>query len=130
MHGADKGIDGTIVFPDKKEISNDIEYRKILVQVKGGHVSSPQVRDFWGTIDREKAAGGIFITLHDPSKPMKQEAIEMGDYIYNLTGQKFPKIQIISVEDLLKGIRPNHPSVILYTKKAEKAKEDLQNPLF
>lgn len=130
MHGADKGIDGIIVFPDQKENLGDTEYRKILVQVKGGHVSAPQIRDFWGTIEREKAAGGIFITLHDASQPMKHEAIEMGDYVYNLTGQKFPKIQIISVEDLLNGYRPDHPSVIPYNKKAEKAKEDLQKPLF
>lgn len=129
MKGADKGIDGVITFPDQKPGSSQIEYRKLLVQVKGGHVAANHIRDFWGTIEREKAAGGVFITLEKPTKPMIKDAVEAGEYIYNLTLQKYPKIQIITVEELLSGKLPQHPSAITYAKKAEKA-ETQQGGLF
>ena len=130
MKGADRGIDGRIVFPDRKSGSSQTEYRKILVQVKGGHIDHSQVRDFLGTIVREKAAGGVFITLKEPTRPMLKEAVEAGTYLYNLTGQEYPKIQIITVKELLEGKRPNHPSIIPYIKKTEKVEEGSQKPLF
>jgi site-specific DNA-methyltransferase (adenine-specific) len=130
MKGADRGMDGVITFTDVKSGTSQTEYRKILVQVKGGHVAASQVRDFRGTIDREKAVGGVFITLQEPTHPMLQETIEGGEYSYNLTGQKFPKIQIITVQELLDGKRPASPFVVPYAKKAEKAEEDHQPTLF
>jgi site-specific DNA-methyltransferase (adenine-specific) len=130
MKGPDTGVDGTATFKDVVPGTSQIEYRKIIVQVKGGHVTSPQVRDFRGTIDREKAAGGVFITLQKPTGPMKKEAVEAGEYEYHLTGQKFPRIQITTVEDLLKGKRPHSPSIVPYSKRAEKAERDLQPKLF
>ena len=61
--GADRGIDGLVTFIDGPRRS----YRKAIVQVKGGHVSVPQVRDLRGTVEREKAAMGLFITLEEPT---------------------------------------------------------------
>jgi DNA modification methylase len=131
MKGADRGIDGIITFIDRSETGSITSYRKLLVQVKGGHVKSGDVRDFRGTIEREKAAGGIFICLEAPSKPMIQESIEAGSYVYNLTENKYPVIQILTVGELLEGKKPDHPSTaISYAKQAEKVKVDNQQSMF
>lgn len=131
MKGADRGIDGIISFPDRNERDGrTIDYRKLLIQVKGGHVGASQVRDLVGTVQREKAAGGIFISLDESTKPMQKDAVEAGSYTYNLTGQKYPVIQLITVKELLDGKRPDHPSAIGYTKKAEKVNEDGTESMF
>jgi len=39
--------------------------KQIVIQVKSGHVKSGDVRDLKGTIEREKAAMGVLITLED-----------------------------------------------------------------
>ena len=57
--GADKGIDGYMFFFDDKTG----QAKKIVVQVKSGHISLSQIRDFAYIIERKKAAIGIFITL-------------------------------------------------------------------
>jgi restriction endonuclease Mrr len=126
MEGADRGIDGVITFPDQTPGTTKTEYRKILVQVKGGHVGSPQMRDFRGTIEREKAAGGLFITLQDTGKPMEKEAVEAGQYEHHLTGQKYQRIQIITVEDLLDGKLPDLPAIMSYAKQAKREDEGEQ----
>lgn len=74
--GADTGIDGHIYFkPDGRTTE------KAIVSVKGGdNVSVPMVRDLGHVVDREKAKIGIFITLADPTKPMKTEAVKTGYY--------------------------------------------------
>lgn len=128
MKGADRGIDGIITFPDTSAAG--MEYRKLLVQVKGGHVKSGDIRDFRGTIAREKAAGGIFITLQKPSGPMRQDAVEAGTFTYQLTGQDYAAIQILTVEELLTGRRPEHPSAISYAKKAARVEQDMRQSMF
>jgi DNA modification methylase len=102
MKGADRGIDGVITFIDTN--AGKQEYNRILVQVKGGHLSSPQTRDFRGTIEREKAAGGVFISLEAPTKPMLHEAVEAGTFTYQMTGQKFPVMQFLA-QDVFDTVR-------------------------
>ena len=61
--GSDKGIDGVINFiEDEKKLP-----QKVLVQVKSGKVNSGLIRDFRGTLERENAAMGIFVTLDRPT---------------------------------------------------------------
>ncbi len=120
MKGADKGIDGVITLIEPSSGGNN-EFHSVLVQVKGGHVGSSQVRDFRGTIERENALAGVFITLEHPSGPMLQEAIAAGTFTYAFTGRKYPLIQIITVEDLLKGKRPELPNVMAYNRQATQA---------
>lgn len=119
MKGADRGIDGVITFIDMN--GSKQEFKRILVQVKGGHLSSPQARDFRGTIEREKAAGGVFISLEAPTKPMLQEAVEAGTFTYSMTGQSFPVMQFLTVEELLAGKRPKVPNIVGYAKQAPAA---------
>jgi DNA modification methylase len=104
--GADSGIDGFIYFkPDAKTTE------KAIVSVKGGgNVSVAMVRDLAHVVDREKAKIGIFITLADPTGPMKTEAVKTGFYESPHHG-KFAKIQILTVEQLFAGQRPQIPFV-------------------
>lgn len=41
--------------------------KRVLVQVKSGHVNSGDIRDLVGTVQREQAAMGVFITLDPPT---------------------------------------------------------------
>lgn len=126
--GADSGIDGLIFFKDEKH--ND---RKIIVSVKGGDVSVPMIRDLGHVVEREKAAIGLFVTLFQPTGPMKKEAIKAGYYESPMAGE-FPKLQILTVEGLLSGTeRAKYPDMMLGTMMFKKAKKEgvgKQEPLF
>ena len=48
--------------------------QKVIVQVKSGKVSSPQIRDLKGTMEREKAAlGPCSSRLEEPTREMDKE---------------------------------------------------------
>jgi DNA modification methylase len=101
--GADSGIDGHIYFkPDGKTTE------KAIVSVKGGeNVSIPMIRELGHVVEREKAKIGLFITLAEPTKPMQTEAIKAG--FYETPYGKFPKIQVLTIEELFKGKKPQLP---------------------
>ncbi|OQX03018.1 MAG: site-specific DNA-methyltransferase, partial [Desulfobacteraceae bacterium IS3] len=62
--GKDRGIDGIISFID----DSSEKPKRVIVQVKSGNVGVKDIRDLIGTVEREKAAIGVFITLKNPSK--------------------------------------------------------------
>lgn len=97
--GSDRGIDGVIAFLD----DNSGQPKRAIVQVKSGHVKSGDIRDLVGTVEREKAAIGVFLTLEEPSPDMVKEALTAG--VYHLSGwnRDYPKLQILTIADLLKG---------------------------
>ena len=97
--GADRGIDGVLYFPDGPRGTP----HKSIIQVKSGHVSSPQIRDLKGVVEREKASLGLFISLEDPTRDMRTEAASGGLFHSSLWGKDFPKIQIRTVGELLEG---------------------------
>ena len=97
--GADLGIDGVVYFIDGPRRT----VNKAVVQVKSGRVSSPLIRDLVGTVEREKAAMGLFITLEEPTNAMRTEAVSAGFYHSDLWQTDYPKIQIRTVGDLLEG---------------------------
>ena len=106
--GADRGIDGVVYFIDGPRRA----VNKAVVQVKSGRVSSPLIRDLVGTVEREKAAMGLFITLEEPTRDMRTEAVSAGYYHSDLWQTDFPKIQIRTVGELLEGRAfeiPRHP---------------------
>ena len=100
--GADKGIDGVINFfePDDKGRG---KARKAVVQVKSGAVKSGDIRDLKGTIEREKAAIGIFITLEKPTAAMHKEALAAGYYESDFWRKAYRRLQILTIGDLLDG---------------------------
>jgi hypothetical protein len=96
--GADGGIDGVIAFIDDASGKP----KRVIVQVKSGHVTAATVRDLRGVVEREKAAIGVLITLEQPTAPMTTEAARAGVYQSFHWGE-FPRLQILTVEHLLSG---------------------------
>jgi site-specific DNA-methyltransferase (adenine-specific) len=94
--GADKGIDGVIRFID--DPSGVV--RRVVVQVKSGHVGVNAVREL-ETVTKNDAIG-VFITLEPPTNPMKVEAVAAGYYHSPIWDKGYPKIQILTIDDLLK----------------------------
>lgn len=103
--GADKGIDGVRFFNDEGPRG---KLKAILVQVKSGKVSSRDIRDFRGTLEREKAPMGVFLTLEPATKDMEKEAFEAGRYTSTWNQQQYPVIQILTMEQLLSD--PDRPN--------------------
>jgi len=116
--GADTGIDGLIYFKPEGKTSE-----KAIVSVKGGeNVNVTMIRDLGHVVDRENARIGVFITLAEPTRPMRTEAIKAG--FYETLYGKFPKLQILTIADLFAGKQPNIPFVDSATfKKAPKEVE-------
>lgn len=104
--GADKGIDGYIYFFDDPKKA---ETKGIVIQVKSGHVTPDQIRALKGVIEREKAQIGVFITLNKPTRPMQTEVVSAGYYRSPL-GKDYPKIQTLTVAELLEGKKIDYPS--------------------
>jgi site-specific DNA-methyltransferase (adenine-specific) len=126
--GSDKGVDGVITFVD----DGSGKPKRALVQVKSGHVKSGDVRDLRGTVEREGAALGLFITLEAPTRDMTTEAVSAGFYRSPMAGD-YPKIQIVTIEQLLRGEGVHMPPNFTTFKQAERVKQDsgdVNLPLF
>ncbi len=99
----DRGVDGYLGFRD-----GDKKPQFGIVSVKGGeNINSGMVRDLKGTMEREKASLGLFLTLNEPTREMVREAASAG--FYETGGQKIPRLQILTAEDILQGKRPKVP---------------------
>jgi DNA modification methylase len=97
--GADKGIDGRIVFQGDKPGS----FESVILSVKAGKTGAAHIRDLKGVLEREKAAIGVLISMQEATSPMKTEAVTAGFYESALWGRKYPKIQLFTVAELLAG---------------------------
>jgi hypothetical protein len=95
--GKDTGIDGYIRYLEREGEPS----KTVIVQVKSGKVSSRDIRDLVGVLDREKAVIGVFITLQPPTRDMTKEAVSAG--FYQSQWGNFPRLQILTIEDLLTG---------------------------
>lgn len=95
--GKDTGIDGYIRFLERE----GEPAKTVIAQVKSGKVSSRDIRDLVGVLDREKAAIGVFLTLQPPTRDMMKEAVSAG--FYKSQWGNFARLQILTIEDLLTG---------------------------
>ena len=105
----DEGVDGVIRVPVDAKGNSD----RILVSVKGGATNPGQVRNLVGTVESQKAAMGLFISLRCPTVGMYDTADHSGTYIDSVNGKTYPRVQIITVEELLSGQRPRLPVALL-----------------
>ncbi|MGH7951433.1 MAG: restriction endonuclease [Limisphaerales bacterium] len=121
--GADHGIDGKILFRDDLKSPKP---EQIILQVKGGKTGVKDVRDLRGVLDREKAAIGVLISMQSPTREMQAEAASAGFYEHKMNKQKYPRIQLRTVKELMDGKNIERPSNVAATdetfKKAPKAK--------
>ena len=106
--GSDKGIDGVIAFID----DNTGKAKRVLVQVKSGHVNSSHIRDLVGTVQREQAAIGVFITLENPTREMTTEALKAGFYFSPGWNKNYQRIQILTIEGLLQEIKAGKTQLV------------------
>ena len=104
--GADKGIDGRLYFHDEA----GAQTKQIILSVKAGHTSAPHVRDLRGVVEREGAAIGVLITMHESTSHMRTEAAAAGFYD-SPWGGSYPRLQILTVAQLLAGERIDYPNV-------------------
>lgn len=109
--GADQGIDGRLYFHDEEGGKT----KQIILSVKSGHVSVKDVRDLRGVIEREKAEIGVLITLEEATKPMCTEAAAAG--FYKSPWGNHPRLQILTIAELLDGKRIDYPPTINVTHK-------------
>lgn len=104
--GADSGIDGIITFTDA-----GAKLERVIVSVKSGGVNVGMIRDLIGTLKTQQAAIGVFLTLEEPTKPMRDAAAQAGSYHSELWNRDYARIQILSVADLLEHKRrPDLPA--------------------
>ena len=104
--GADSGVDGYINFFD----DGSGKAKRVIVQVKSGHVQRNQIATLKGDMAREKAEIGLFITLEPPTAPMRSEAAAAGFYEpSHFLDHKFPRVQILTIEELLSGAQAQYP---------------------
>ena len=105
--GADHGVDGKILFRDDPKAARP---EQIIIQVKGGKTGVKDVRDLRGVLDREKAAIGVLISLQPATGPMETEAASAGFYEHKTNRQKYPRLQLRTVKELLEGQGIERPS--------------------
>jgi site-specific DNA-methyltransferase (adenine-specific) len=122
--GADHGVDGKILFRDDPKAAKP---EQIIIQVKGGKTGVGDVRDLNGVLTREKAAIGILISLQPPTAPMETEAASAGFYEHKTNKQKYPRLQLRTVKELMEGKGIERPSTVAATdetfKKAPESKK-------
>jgi site-specific DNA-methyltransferase (adenine-specific) len=117
--GADRGIDGRLYFQETQKEKT----KQIIISVKSGsHVSVKDIRDLRGVIERENAEIGVLITLENPTKPMKIEATNADFYTHSMYKNKYSRIQILTIEEILDGKKIDSPRTenIMKVKTAQK----------
>jgi DNA modification methylase len=100
--GADQGVDGRLFFH-----LDDGETRQVVISVKGGGTGPDHVRDLAGVIGRDRAEIGVLATLNEPTAAMRSEAANHG--IYRTPWGDHPRIQVLTIRELLDGKRINMP---------------------
>lgn len=105
----DRGVDGRVRFHVGKNLLGTL-----LVSVKGGRQLNPaMVRDLAGTVGQERAEMGLLITLDEPTRGMREVTGRSGTYLNDFNGNEYPKLQIVTVAQLLAGAKPKMPEAIL-----------------
>lgn len=119
--GPDKGIDGRLYFHDE---GTSGKTKQIILSVKAGSVSVNHVRDLRGVLERENAEFGVLISMKEPTKPMRTEAADAGSYTHSWTNEKYPRLQLLTIRDLLGGKGIEYPKFVSnVTYKASKAEK-------
>lgn len=97
--GSDKGIDGRLYFHDEAKGKT----KQVILSVKAGHTDVTHIRDLRGVVEREQAEIGVLLTMQEPTRPMRTEVAGAGFYRSPGWNQNYPKLQILTVSELLSG---------------------------
>jgi site-specific DNA-methyltransferase (adenine-specific) len=105
LEDKEKGIDGVINYID----SAKQDLKRVLVQVKSGHVNSGTVRDLIGVLTNEHAEIGVLITLDEPTRDMITAASTAGYYKSEFWQKSYPRLQLLTIEQVLDGAQIQMP---------------------
>lgn len=123
--GADRGVDGVVPFLDGRTSKRGV------VSVKAGNTGPDHIRDLGGVVARDDdAAFGVFICLRQPTKPMVEEALNQGTWVSEFDGKTYPKMQILTAQDLLDGkpIRMPPSRTSVYAQPARERRREGEQP--
>ncbi len=122
--GTDKGIDGRLLFHDEARGKT----KQIILSVKAGHTGVSHIRDLRGVLEDQQAQIGVLISMEDPTRPMREFAASAGFYESPGWGTKHPRMQLLTVAELLDGRSIDYPSRHgnVTFKRAAKAKEEFE----
>ena len=102
----DGGYDGYLTFfryGNKKDL--------VLIEVKSGSVNVGDLRKFMFVIEHEKSEMGVWVCFADQvTCGMETLAKQAGYYDQEAFGTRFPRVQILTIEDLLEGKTIAHPN--------------------
>lgn len=107
----DRPIDGVRLFNDEKSGGKP---KALLVQVSDKNIKIEDIRALRSALGRTKARMGLLIGLQRPTKDALTEAIASGPYFCASNQQAYPRIQVVTVEELLAdtGSRNGSPSCL------------------
>ncbi len=106
--GADKGIDGRLYFHDDAQGQT----KQVIFSVKAGrNISVSMVRDLGHVVSRENAQIGVLISMEEPTKPMVTEAAGAGFYHSPGWNTDYPRLQLLTIADLLSGKKVDMPPI-------------------
>ena len=93
---------------------------RVIFQVKSGNVKRNDIATLRGDMLRENAELAIFITLKEPTNPMREEAVSAGFYHHALLNRDYPRIQIVTIQELIEeGRRIDLPLSVAVLKSAK-----------
>ena len=85
------------------------------------------MRDLRGVVDREKAEIGVLITMKDPTREMRAEAAKAGLYHSPGWNKNYPKLQVVTVAQLLEGKGIDMPPIRQVNATFKKASKNNSN---
>ena len=94
--GADKGVDGVVYIATGKHSTE-----RVIFQVKSGKVKRSDVAVLNSDRLREQAVMAVLITLEEPSKSMREEALQTGYYHHPFFNRDNPCVQIVSIREII-----------------------------
>ena len=124
--GGDEGIDGTAYF-----LTGPRDNAKMVFQVKSGAVGRGEVSKLNNDRTREGAEMAVFLTLQPSTLGMRKEANASGTYDHELMGRSYPRIQIVTIQEILEQHkRLEIPMTLDVLKLAQVVARGEQTPLF
>jgi len=106
--GADGGVDGKVFFRDHPDAK--AKPQVILFSVKGGNLKLDDVRALDSVVKTQDGAIGVLLSIEEPTPKMKEWVATCSFYTSAFNQQKFPRIQLRAIEQLMAGVAIERPS--------------------
>jgi len=114
--GPDGGMDGRLT---------DEHGRTTILSVKGGKPHVNHVRELLGVLTREKGFLGALVELYEPTKAMRTDAAGAG--VYATPTGPVPRLQILTIAQILEGRRIVYPPVDVPVVKPPRGADPAKN---